>query len=264
MIFNIKNQFIDVMNDCKEFSEYIYGRFKHFDNDNINKNQEVKHLNNYLKFNKDNVEILVNQKKLLLKNEVLKTDIYPIINNVIAFLINDENNIYVHSVTVSKNNNGVLILGDFGQGKSTLSKAFENNGYEINSTDQTWIEFNNGKLYQKLGSSFDIENGKIKYLDIKNCKKNIEIKKIIRIAGICDNGDICIKENQNKAHFIKNIATYCNWSYVMPIFTDDVELYNTNLYVKEFWKKINMNNTQCYDVRGDKNEIVKKVDGYND
>ncbi len=253
MIYKIKNELLEVINECKEYDEYIFKRFGQFET--ITEN----FTNNFLKIKTDSVEINLMGTYKILKNRIIKTDIYPIINNVIAYLINDENNILMHSTVVSKQGKGVLIVGEFGQGKSTLAKEFENNGYEINSTDQTWLEFKNGKIYQKLGSSFDIENGKIKILEQDKNLKNIKIEKIVRIIGLCDNGNTKIDINNNKYYIIKNLASFCYWNCMMPIFTDDVELYNTNVFTKKFLKKITETKIINIDVRGDKVEILKEL-----
>ena len=253
MIYKIKNELLEVINECKEYDEYIFKRFGQF---------EIiteEFTNNFLKFKTDSVEINLKGTYKILKNRIITTDIYPIINNIIAYLINDENNILMHSIVVSKQGKGVLIVGEFGQGKSTLAKEFENNGYEINSTDQTWLEFKNGTIYQKLGSSFDIENGKIKILEQDKNLKNIKIEKIVRIIGLCDNGNTRININNNKYYIIKNLSSFCYWNYVMPIFTDDIELYNTNVFTKKFLKKITETKIINIDVRGDKVEILKEL-----
>ena len=165
MIYKIKDEYLEVINYCNEYDEYIFKRFSQFE---IVTNKEI---NNYLRFNETSVEININGDYKILKNRIVKTDIYPIINNVIAYIINDKSNMFVHSLVVSKENDGILIIGEFGQGKSTFAKEFVNNGYEINSTDQTWLKFKGNDLYQELGSSFDIENGKIKTLETKQYKK---------------------------------------------------------------------------------------------
>ena len=189
MIYKIKDEYLEVINYCNEYDEYIFKRFSQFE---IVTNKEI---NNYLRFNETSVEININGDYKILKYRIVKTDIYPIINNVIAYIINDKSNMFVHSLVVSKGNNGILIIGEFGQGKSTFAKEFVNNGYEINSTDQTWLKFKENDLYQELGSSFDIENGKIKTLETKQYKKEIKINKIIRIVGLCNEGKTQIDIN---------------------------------------------------------------------
>ena len=254
MIYKIKDEYLEVINYCNEYDEYIFKRFSQFE---IVTNKEI---NNYLRFNETSVEININGDYKILKNRIVKTDIYPIINNAIAYIINDKSNMVVHSLVVSKENNGILIIGEFGQGKSTLAKEFVNNGYEINSTDQTWLKFKENDLYQELGSSFDIENGKIKTLETKQYKKEIKINKIIRIVGLCNEGKTQIDINNNKYYIVKNIAPFCYWSYMMPLFTDDVELYNTNTFVKSFLSKIDESKILNFEVRGDKREIIKKLE----
>lgn len=254
MIYKIKDEYLEVINYCNEYDEYIFKRFSQFE---IVTNKEI---NNYLRFNETSVEININGDYKILKNRIVKTDIYPIINNVIAYIINDKSNMFVHSLVVSKGNNGILIIGEFGQGKSTFAKEFVNNGYEINSTDQTWLKFKENDLYQELGSSFDIENGKIKTLETKQYKKEIKINKIIRIVGLCNEGKTQIDINNNKYYIVKNIAPFCYWSYMMPLFTDDVELYNTNTFVKSFLSKIDESKILNFEVRGDKREIIKKLE----
>ena len=164
---------------------------------------------------------------------------------------------FMHSVLISKKGKGIFILGDFGHGKSTLSREFIRNGFELNSTDQTWISIKNNRLFNELGSSFDIVNGKIEYN--KNFDKKIEITKIIRIVGLCENGDTNIELNNNRYYNIKNLAQFCNWNYVMPVFTDDIELYNTNKYVKEFLNNLTNLPIEILDVRGNKEEIYKQL-----
>lgn len=253
MIYKIKNELLEVINRCKEYDEYIFKRFGQFET------VTGKSTNNYLKFNINSVEINLMGNKKILNNRIIKTDIYPIINNVIAYLINDENNMLMHSIVVSKLDKGILIVGEFGQGKSTLAKEFENNGYEINSTDQTWLECKNGMIFQKLGSSFDIDEGKIKILKQGKNFKNIKIERIIRIIGLCDNGNTKININNNQYYIIKNLAPFCYWNYMMPIFTDDIELYNTNISTKKFLNKIIESKIINIDVRGDKKEILKEL-----
>lgn len=244
---------MEVLNEVKELDEYIFGRFSQFEE--IKKEKAT----NYLKFKQNSVEILLEGHSKILNNRILKTDIYPIINNVIAYLINDSENIFIHAIVVSKNNKGVLIAGDFGQGKSTLATEFEKNGYEINSTDQTWLEEKDGKIYQKIGSSFDIKDEKVEILNKEKVLKNIQIKQIMRIAGICDNGNVSFNETTNKYYIIKNLAYFCNWSYSIPVFTDNVELYNTTIYTKQFLNKIIAANIKVFDARGDKKQIVKEL-----
>lgn len=251
MIYKIKNTFFEVINYVKEYDDIIKGRFSQFE---INNNVKA---DNYIKFNENNIEIKINNRQKKLNGRIIKTDIYPIINNCISYIINDVQNMFMHAVVVSKGENGILILGNFGQGKTTLAKEFVKNGFELNSTDQTWVRIKNNYLYNELGSTFDIVEGKIEYNN--NFNKKVKITKIIRIVGLCNKGDTNIIINNNKFYNIKNLAQFCNWNYTMPIFTDDIELYNTNIYVKQFLNNLTDLSLDILDVRGNKEEIYNKV-----
>ena len=247
MIYKIKDEYLEVINYCNEYDEYIFKRFSQFE---IVTNKEI---NNYLRFNETSVEININGDYKILKNRIVKTDIYPIINNVIAYIINDKSNMFVHSLVVSKGNNGILIIGEFGQGKSTFAKEFVNNGYEINSTDQTWIKNDNliqGSIYNRIGEN-------ITFIDIKDSKEKVKIKKIIIIKGIVQNGDLNIIKLNNDNYYVKNIFKYANWHYDMPLLTEYTKLKDTGKKMIGFLKK---NKIETYLVYGNADNIMEVID----
>lgn len=252
MIFEINNKCVEVISEIEEYDDLIYGRFSQF--------QKVSQkTDNYLVFKKDKVEICIDNTYKILNNKVIKTDLYVIINNLLSYLIDDSMNVLMHSVVVSKNNKGILITGDFGQGKTTLAKEFEKQGYEFNSTDQTWIEINNKKLYLKLGSKFDIENNQIRMLETNEINKRIKIDIILKIQGLCDNGKVVCNEINNEYYKVKNLANFCNWSWSMPIFTDNVELFNLNKASKEFLINMAKADVHIIEIRGDKIKIIDSI-----
>ena len=251
MIYRIKNTLVSVENQIIEFNDIIYGRFSQFEQ------KDEQETDNYLKFNVNDVQIKINGKEIRLNAKVIKTDIYTIINNVIAYIINDDDNIYMHSVVVSNSKQGILIIGNFGQGKTTLANEFLKYGYRINSSDQTWLKIKNYELYQVLGSRFYFENDKIKFLNKSYIKQEVRIDKIIRIVGLCDRGITSINEQNNFYYKIKQISDYCNWTNIVPIFTDDCYLYDIQKFTKNFLSK--MSNPKLYNVRGNKEEIIKKL-----
>ena len=253
MIYEINGEYIEVINEINELDKYIFGRFSQF------KEERKYKVDNFLKFKKDSVEIKLKNKYKVLHNQIIKTDLYTIINNVIAYLINDEKNIFIHGTIISKKGKGILIVGNFGEGKSTLAEEYKENGYEINSTDQSWIQIEDNNAYLKRGSRFDIKDGNIFFINKKNINKKIRIEKVLRLVGVCDNGDVSYSENNNKYHNIKNLSYFCSWNYFLPIFTDDVELYDTNKNVKEFLKNFLNLGIKVIDVRGDKRLILKEI-----
>lgn len=252
MKYKINGKCLEVTNEIEEFNDFIFGRFSQFEITNDKPD-------NFLYFKNNKVEMSINKQYKVLNNKVVKTDIYPIICNVIASLINNENNMFVHSVVVSKNNIGKLIVGNFGQGKTTLANAFTEKGYEINSTDQTWLQVKDGELYQKIGSRFGLSKNSSELLDSEKSKKEIKINQIIRIVGLCDNGETSFNYNSNMYHKIKNLSQFCNWNCTMPIFTENVTLYNTNTFVRMFLENLADTEIQFVDVRGDKTKILNEL-----
>ena len=249
MTFKIKDIFLEVVCEVEEFEELVYGRFSQFTRSGLKGNA------NYIKIYKDKIEININNQVKEIKGKILKTDLYTIINNVISYIINDKENLYLHSVVVSNNNKGILIIGNFGQGKTTLANEFQKYGFTINSTDQTWIEIKDGELRQKVGSRFYIENNEIKYINMDASNKNVKIEKIIRIVALCNNGDIWIEEPKTLYTKARRISDYANWSMISPIFTDDIEMYKINVNITDFL--LQLEKIPLYEVRGDKEEIVK-------
>ena len=253
MIYKINNKNLEVISEIKEFDELIFNRLLQFD---IINNKSVE---NYIKFEKNKVEIKVDEEKFELNNKVEKTDIYPIIMNVISKIIDDESNILMHSVVVSKENEGYLIIGEFGKGKTTLAKEFEKNGYEINSSDQTWLKIADGKLYQEKGSAYGRFEEKPEIIYKNRTIKRVNIKKIIRIMGICDNGDVSIKQIDNYYYRVKNLFHSCNWHSSVPIFTDEVNLFQLKNITEQFLIKLAKTDIEYIDIRGDKKKIVKQI-----
>ena len=252
MIYKINGNYLDVKNEIKEFENLIFGRFSQFE-------IADKKTKNILFFKKESVEICINGNYKVLNHKIVRTDIYPIICNVIAYFINDDKNIFMHSVVVSKDNNGTLIVGNFGQGKTTLAKTFEKNGYEVNSTDQTWLQIKDNALYQILGSRFGLKKENVELLENEKARRNVKIQRIIRIVGLCDKGETSCNYNYNVYHRVKNLSGFCNWHYTMPIFTDDIELYNTNILVKTFLKNLSEIKIEYIDIRGDKIKILNEL-----
>lgn len=253
MTYKIKDVLLEVTNSIKEFDDIIFGRFSQFEKQ-LNISTE-----NYLKINFNSIEINIKNEKKIINSRIIKTDIYTIINNVISKIINDEKNIYMHSVVVSNEQNGILLIGNFGSGKSVLANEFSKRGYVINSTDQTWLKIGeNGNLLQVLGSRLYFEKNKIKFIDKSDSQSQIILNKILRIVGLCENGNTYVEESVNEYHKVKQISDYCNWSNSTPLFTKDVELYNIKEFTKDFLLQIK--SVSLFNIRGDKTNIVSKVE----
>lgn len=249
MTININGKIINVESSY----DIVFERLKQFEINNEN-------TNNKLIINENYILIKIDDKLIEINEKVNTTDIYPIVNNLIAYSINDKNNLYIHSVVVSKNNEGIMILGEFNSGKSTLANAFKEKGYVINSADQTWI--NNDELV--LGSRINVVNNEKTYLGEELTNKHVKIDKIIIIKGISTNGKTTIQKLQNNNHYIKNIFKYANWHYDMPLLTKYTKLIDTGENIIEFLKSTKI---PTYTVRGDENKIVEVIydrkEGFN-
>ena len=241
MTINIKNILINV----ESTFDVVFNRLKQFEISGTKTDNKVI-------INEDLIDISVLDYKLKIESKFNPTDVYPILNNLIAYLINDENNLYLHSVAISKNNKGILILGDFKSGKSTLASEALNYGYEINSADQTWIKHNE----MVLGSAYNKGKNGATFLDKKFINKKIKIEKIIILKGIATNGEVTINKIDNKNYYIKNIFRYANWHYDMPILTKCVKLKDTGDKILKFIDKLNID---AYFICGDEKKIVEAI-----
>lgn len=241
MTINIKNILINV----ESTFDTVFNRLKQFEADYVD-------TDNKIIINDNLIDISVLDYKLKIESKVNTTDIYPILNNLIAYLINDEDNLYIHSVVISKDNKGILILGDFKVGKSTLAIEATKYGYEVNSADQTWIKANE----MVLGSSFNKDKNGISFLDKKSVNKKIKLEKIVILKGIAAEGELSINKIDNKDYYIKNIFRYSNWHYDMPLLTKYVRLKDTGENILKFIKKLNID---AYFIRGDEKKIMEAI-----
>lgn len=211
---------------------------------------------NYIIIKNSLIKICVNQKLININGKVFSTDLYPILNNVISSIINDEKNIYLHSSVLSYNNHGVLLLGDFGSGKTTLCLEAEKQGFNINSADQTWISKSNNKLYLKKGSKYLKYKNQERFLTDSNINKNICIEKIIILRGVCENGKVCFLKINNKLHLYKNLSKYATWHSDQLLFTSNYTLPVNKKMIKKFLIGLNIDS---YYVRGDSHDIIKYI-----
>lgn len=242
MKVNINGKFINVESSFDK----VYERLKQYETcDCITSNNLI--------INERKILINIDNKKIEINEQVNTTDIYPIINNVIAYCINDKNNLYIHSVVISKCGRGIMILGDFNAGKSSLANVASKYGYVINSADQTWIY--NDELV--LGSALNVLDGNVTYLSDYLTNAKVKIDKIVIIKGICTNGVCSVNKIDNDNHYIKNIFKFANWHYDMPLLTKYTKLFDTGENILEFLKNVKI---PTFTVRGDEVKIMEVID----
>lgn len=242
MKIRAKNHIIEIISEF----EIVYQRLKHFP-------ITSEKTNNKILINKNLIDIIIDNYHFEIEENIKTTDIYPIINNIISYCINDSDNVYIHSVVLSKNNKGYLLLGDFGSGKTTFADMLLKLGYKINSSDQTWLN----KTNMVLGSCFNKNNDKIDFIKEEDYRQNVEIEKILILKPSIDN-KLKIDKIENKNYYIKNLFKYCNWHYDMPLMTKYIKLIDTG---EKILKYLNELSIDLYVVRGNGYEIMEALNG---
>lgn len=188
--------------------------------------------------NYNSVNVNINSVVYKIDKKLEKTDLFPLLNNIIANIINDENNTYIHSSIISKEGQGILLIGDFVQGKTTLGLTAEKYGFDINSADQSWLTIINKKLIMNKGSRYlKFENNE-KSLSKEKTNQPVKIKKIILLYGLCENGTVEETFMRNEQHIMKKLFPFINWHSNIPLFTDNQMLYIDNIHIKNFLEKL--------------------------
>lgn len=209
----------------------------------------------YIKIYKNKIIWNIDGVEKSINGAIKHTDLYPLFYNALANTILNEANILLHSAVLWYNNVGILVVGDFNSGKTTLClKALKNN-MEVVSADQTHLYYIKNKIMLKRGSQYmkiDTNNELI----LKSNNSEIEIKLIINIVGICDEGKLSFDLVNNKDHIIKKMFKFCTWHSDIPLFTKPIMLNIDRIKVYKWLSKVNI---PFYNVRGDSENIIRKI-----
>jgi DNA replication protein DnaC len=254
MIIELSNgRYLEVINRIKEYEDKVECRLTSLNEVHSPKER----IENLLEITPEYTLIKMGNKEYKINKKLLKTDIYTIISAMIAMISSDENNAFMHSMVVSKNNKGILLLGTFGQGKTALALEMEKEGFEINSSDQTHLLIKDNKLFMKRGSRYlKCEEG-IRFLDENKTNKILEIESIMLLYGLCDEGSYKKIKVEDENYIIKKVFPFLNWWTVTPLITDS-SIVLENIKYKEmfnFIKKITNMKKDVFILRGDKHEI---------
>ena len=154
------------------------------------------------------------------------------------------------------NNVGILVVGDFNSGKTTLClKALDNN-IKVLSADQSFLYYLDNKLMLKKGSKYmKISDNDGMY--IKGQDYNVIIKVIINLVGLCDNGIVKFHLENNKEHLIKSLFKFCTWHSDIPLVTNNDTILEINR--KTIYDWLSNLNIPLYNVRGDSLKIIEKI-----
>ena len=247
-VYLINNKKLLVLCEIKEYEDIIKKRLLLLEETTINNyDYSIEIYNDKTIIKLDNITTI--------NGKLLHTDIYPILFNTISNIVNDNNNILIHSVVLSHKNVGYLVVGDFGSSKTTLCIEALKNNFTIVSTDQTIISNSNNRINCKYGSRYmkiDKNNEKI----VEHNNINIEIKYIINLMGCCDNGKTDIIKVHDKEIVIKTLFKYCTWHSNIPLFTDNHILNIDRIKIKNWLQKLKI---PLYNVRGDLKQIIEEI-----
>lgn len=209
----------------------------------------------YIKVYKNKAIWISNGIVKYIDGKIKHTDLYPLFYNVISNCILDNNNILLHSAVLCYNGIGILIVGDFNSGKTTLCLEAIKNNIEVISADQTHLQYKKNMLTLYRGSSYmKSQNNNEKFLN--NNVTGIEIRLIINIEGVCEKGMLCFTKSTNEEHIIKKMFKYCTWHSDIPLFTNNMMLDINRVKVFKWLSRINV---PFYSVRGDSNSIISKI-----
>lgn len=246
-VVNKKKLYIycEIKDYCKQISKWL-----HIYTKSLSNNYDF-----YIKiYNKKTIFNINGNKKEIL-GTIKHTDLYPLFYNMIANIVLNNSNVLLHSVVLWYNGVGVLAIGDFESGKTTLCRKALNNDIKVLSADQSHVRYTNNKLKLIQGSSYmKIDKDHENQLMINN--HEIEIKFIINIIGICDEGKIQFNLVNDKNYKIKKLFKSCTWHSDIPLFTKAMMLDIDRIKIYRFLNKIEL---PLYDVRGDSEKIIKKI-----
>lgn len=208
----------------------------------------IKIYKNKILWNIDGIEKSINKK-------LKQTDLYPLFYNLIANAVLDDTNILLHSAVLCYNKLGILVIGDFDSGKTTLCLKAMNNDIDVVSADQTHLRYTKGKILLKHGSLYmKINRNNETFLNPTESK--IEIKLILNLTGVCDNGKLCFDLLDNKDYIVKKMFKFCTWHSDIPLFTENTILNVDRIKIYKWLSKINI---PFYNVRGDSESILAKI-----
>ena len=208
----------------------------------------------FIKIEKNKTTWSINDKTYVINKCLDHTDLYPLFYNIVANLLLQDNKLLIHSSVLSLNDFGILVLGDFNSGKTTLSLEAKNKGFKILSSDQSFLEFKKNKLYLVSGSTF-VRNRDDDNIFI-NESSEAEIIMIINLVGLSNNGDLVIDSVNESNYIIKNIFKHLTWHSDIPLFSDDIILDIDKIKIKKILSKFKI---PFYNIRGDKVKVVEKI-----
>ena len=248
-VFNINNTklyvYCEINNYCKRINNWL----------DIYEETKAKNYNLYIKIYKNKTLWNINGEEHKINGKLNHTDLYPLFYNVLANIINNSSNILLHSVVLCYNNIGILIVGEFNSGKTTLCLDALKNDMQILSSDQTYLQYKDNKIFLVKGSTYmKVDEDSDLYINTQ--KDYIEIKTILNLVGICDKGKIIFDLIKDNKYVIKTLFKYATWHSDIPLFTDKSLLNINRIDIYKWLSKINI---PVYNIRGDSEKIIENI-----
>lgn len=216
---------------------------------------------NILTISNNNFIIKTNNKIEKFDIELTTRDLYQIFYIFVALVVRqNQTSFLTHASVASKNDEGILIIGDYASGKTTLANTFEKEGYEVNAADRTVCSLENGVLYNLEGTRKVVSGDKTIFLDENITSKKVTIKTIIFLDGISDNGDLKLIEMVDKTRIKKKLFYGMTNVFFAPL--ENVNECMFKLVDEGFYqicKDVINTNLNFIAVRGDADKIVKSL-----
>ncbi len=253
-IYLIKNSKLEVSCDDVKLSNRLKNWLNIFEVIKADKKKIINSIN----IKNGKIRVVVNNDELL--NSYLETtDLYPIVMNMLANLIDDNDNILLHSTVISKDGYGILLLGTFGVGKTYLSLVAEQNGYIINSADFSWFKIKGNELILIKGSNYLKYDNDERFLSKKYINSHIVIKCIVFLDGMCDGNNSVFEKMFNNNYIMRKTFPFANWHSSIPLISDNINLPLNNVNIKECLLKFIDKKQNFISFRGDSNKLISII-----
>ena len=239
------------IHEKNNFYKRIMRIFNSFDFSADSSYEKIVQMNLY----KNNIEIASGGIVEKYEN-ILESDIYPILYAAIYKMTIAGDMAFVHSTVVCKDTEGILILGDFHSGKTTLALEFEKNDWIIASYDQTLIKINDGQVLLYKGSSYQSTSGYTGFIQKSEFKK-IPINKVIIIHGVNEQGKVSIKQVTDFNNIYRGTWRSFLWPWITPLTNKMSIVEMDSNYIEKLYKFFEgFNKIKFYSVRGSVQEIA--------